>query len=776
MFLLAISCGGPTPVDPGIVVPTTNKMNVTLEEVYQKTSGTDTVEASVAGSGYKPYLKISFSRIAATWNQTSQSGPILYKIYRKVGNGKTEVVAWSSENIGSGSIVYQNADQSLDTLPNANRMHVYDPVDASDLNEPLYGVAAVTELDFDPVSAVYSAGSEGEFSFVAYHSSVSRQLVRLTLNNSETYTVSNIVRVSATFDTSGVVIIDYRTGASVGDTGESIVRDTLAKLLRTGFFSNSSVNGNMLSFVRNDTLKNGLGKKWVKLSMYDWIENPIGTALYDDIDIMPYNASVILNSSSSSILQDERQKKYCVLSNSIPVIFNTYGDTTFNDTVLFWVATRKLGSKFYEETPGQIKAPVSTFQGIEWPDCVFETMPELFVIDKGIAYADLCTQFDYKTGYHVSPLAAITQTGTTLNSADFTLNVKLGGIVRHQGMGSLLGSLVNPGSILGYSLSRLDSYVEETIRAGSDSAGYSLGAAITSVGWHYAKSFASIKAAGTLNDYFGLAASDRYHHAVASDFCLDPEGGLYPHDMRGLPITAQVLKAIVEEGTKEFIICAYARGKFFNEPRVFISKFFSDYSYVWDHIPPQFNWSITCDNSRSSLWNPKTDEEYAPLYYKDPVDPNNDKISDLTSLGGSFSVFLSGCGLFTSMPSVRDAGFGKIKSVRLAFNFRSDYLGTNPVTGERTYVSPNKYFDVPEETIRGQSASLYSYVSERVSYSLSRIAFKNIDCSGWAKGVWDMWIETEDNLGNRGIAPYASYGTPYLSNTGKVPVRQLEIK
>jgi len=59
------------------------------------------------------------------------------------------------------------------------------------------------------------------------------------------------------------------------------------------------------------------------------------------------------------------------------------------------------------------------------------------------------------------------------------------------------------------------------------------------------------------------------------------------------------------------------------------------------------------------------------------------------------------------------------------------------------------------------------------SFSLKNVSFRGIEIGGLASGLWDMWIETEDNLGNRGLAPYAE---AIDTTKGKTPVRQIEKK
>ena len=165
------------------------------------------------------------------------------------------------------------------------------------------------------------------------------------------------------------------------------------------------------------------------------------------------------------------------------------------------------------------------------------------------------------------------------------------------------------------------------------------------------------------------------------------------------------------------------------------------------------------------------------MCYKDPANPANDRCTDLSALGLIFDVSLSRRHFTNTWTSVREAGFGAIRTVRLLFNYHDNYLGMNPLTGQRQYITPNIYFDLPAEIIASQIKAKYSGKSSdtptSIGYTLTDISFKDIDARGWQNGLWDMWMETEDDLGNRGLAPY---GTGLEPKNGSTPVRQIEIK
>ena len=69
-------------------------------------------------------------------------------------------------------------------------------------------------------------------------------------------------------------------------------------------------------------------------------------------------------------------------------------------------------------------------------------------------------------------------------------------------------------------------------------------------------------------------------------------------------------------------------------------------------------------------------------------------------------------------------------------------------------------------------------MKSHTSYAVANVSFENIDARMWKSGIWDMWIETEDDLGNKGMAPYS--GDPKKKTIdfreGFYFLRQIEIK
>jgi hypothetical protein len=260
-----------------------------------------------------------------------------------------------------------------------------------------------------------------------------------------------------------------------------------------------------------------------------------------------------------------------------------------------------------------------------------------------------------------------------------------------------------------------------------------------------------------------------YHHNFQDyiDLVSTVYGGpkLYRNPFRSIPYFLSYNMT----GSKEFVLMAYARGKYFKEPRVFISVFSSPYTYVWDKTPPHIAW----DPSISSI-----SGTYAPMYYVNPRNPAEKTSTDLskTVIPYVFDVDLSGNSLFMSREcSVRDVGFGRITSVRLCFNYASDFLSMEPVTGRRHYSKATiAVAELSAQDLAGQINT--SYQVGKASSGLGDVSFKGLDARLWQKGIWDMWLETSDDLGNSGVAPVMTPNSSYSDKLGLASVRQIEIK
>jgi hypothetical protein len=577
----------------------------------------------------------------------------------------------------------------------------------------------------------------------------------------------------------------------IGQKNDVIVKDLFnTASVYYSLFSSISYDARTkrLTLHKKDTLLPGCGKKWVVVqrNRRDGKSTPL---ISDDIDIRPFNMSVQMDLADRQNFQfDETagKQRICVLTDQIPIFVDTYGDTTFEPEAYLWIATRKGYSDFYTKLKGDFNN--SYFKnpppGLIWGDCIFETKPETANFSNtGQIRQALLRNFDYKKGFRVSPLST-----PLAQNQDSPLVTSFGPI---SGMSNnfkradtlskaIISTMVQPGSILGYTESALNTFRLQTILDTSIATYTDSG-----LGWHDAVSFDDLGGSFRMRDYVAAhpaqfpadAASRPLANGIAEDFCMDLDGRLYQHPFRGLPNTAINIPGI-SQGVKEFVIIIYGRGKYFGEPRVSISKYCTIYSYVWDKIPPQFVWCCT-EPTASSPPAPIFDPVQGPIYA--PMCAANG-CTNFASLSGVFDVYFSPLTTSFSYTSVRDKGFGRIKAIRLLFNFHGNYIGSDPLTGERSYLTPTIYYDYPQNEINSRQVKSPYYDAASKdnpkiigeSYGLPNVAFRGIDYSGWQKGTWDMWVETEDDLGNRGLAPH---GKPDPSGTdGFQSVRQLEIK
>jgi len=161
------------------------------------------------------------------------------------------------------------------------------------------------------------------------------------------------------------------------------------------------------------------------------------------------------------------------------------------------------------------------------------------------------------------------------------------------------------------------------------------------------------------------------------------------------------------------------------------------------------------------------------MYYQDQK-TGAARTTNLSALGNVFDVWLWSDADKTLEAAVRDAGFGKIVSIAVAFHKVGPFT-VDPETNERTYLdrTPVRKFYLSSEQLATQKEASYEK-SLRKSWSLSTAGFKEIDAKQWEAGLWDMWIISEDDLGNKGMAPYS--GTELLMSQGKYLSRKIEIK
>jgi len=517
----------------------------------------------------------------------------------------------------------------------------------------------------------------------------------------------------------------------------------------------SGKQGGTLYFRWIDTLVSGPGKKWVALKPI-WRSNYTGKKwayLNDDIEIALYNGELVLDQTSSDVFVKNVGNTFQIClkdSSKVSFRFNVFGDTTFSDTLQVWIATRGLSADFFSELP---QRDLFFKDGKNKPvyDCFLETPPQTFLLNNFNVIASL--NIDFNDHYQVSTLKEIDNKLSLMASYDKTDFVKI----------------VSPGSLLGYVLADTNRFLNsyhDSISSQWQLSSYSYFAG-------FDKTPAQLKTQGfhvvatdaRLTSYPAFTQGKFDSIAPFPERLVSYDGIPYLNPFRNLPLHSSDVK----KGYKEFVIIAYTKGRYFGEPRVFLSTHSSTAQYVWDKVPPQIIWADDYDPSITS-W-------YAPMYYQDSKNIANNRISNLSLVGNIFEVCFSTRPVGEVGTAVRDVGFGMIDSLKLCFAYATDTYTTNPITGLRHYASPVKIYPLDRSTIAGQKFALYgangSNTKDKISYALQDISFSGIDARYWKTGKWDMWIETKDNLGNKGIAPF---GDLLDMTKGNFFIRQIEIK
>ncbi|MFH0919749.1 MAG: hypothetical protein V1913_05255 [Fibrobacterota bacterium] len=748
--------------------------------------------------------KIKFSRDTVTWEAPLLAQPALINVYRRAaGSENPTLVArsfgrWAAFTPGN-TLTYRDSRDKVDSLVFTNADSVYDTVNNRSLQSFSYGLSAITGMDAAASGDDFSVGFVNP---VRFSSEVfgGGSPVRLLIDEGRAYTPDNVVSVSGKFDAARVsklivyrysqilpmdtlirwlIKIDSAKGdthatfqlkmtdtlqfgadstvsllrrksisyvklTAVADTDTLIMKVPFGKLGRTDtvsraafstYFSAYAMDADgIASFSRTDTLVPGLGKKWLMLRGLDSTgSDSIWNPLTDDIDIQPYVAELLLDYSRARVRTNERERKVCLLNDDVPFSFRAF-DTTFADSVTLWVATRNMSTQFFQNVNEIPFGLINTYYidtTIKLPDCILETPSKSFVLDQYGAVIGSIGIND-TMGFRVS----------SLNGSVKVTKPELDPLV--------LALTVAPGSILGYQESRLGRQIPQT-NLFDDVLIYfdrSVPVPVQTNGWHTIASNDSLR---TL-----------YNRTSYDEYCVSQDKYLYINPFRNLPLNIDDAKA----GSKEFVIIAYVRGKYFGEPRVFLSTASSNWAYVWDKMPPHATWNKQYD--------PAVNLKYAPMYYRDPKNGANDRVSNLTLLNNIFDVYLESDKNGVE-GAVRDAGFGKITSVTLCFHYRDTSFNADPISNLREYRdgTPIKRIPLKGEQIAKQVQGDYATYTKR-SFGIYETVFKGIDASSWQSGVWDTWIETADDLGNIGVAPYG--GDKVEVNMGKFMVRSLEIK
>ncbi|MFH0919750.1 MAG: hypothetical protein V1913_05260 [Fibrobacterota bacterium] len=838
------------------VKPSTNSLSFTGLSL----SVAETTLASVTLQGKtflnQPAARCTVTESNAAWDPATGE-PVIYNIYKYYSgennwNRVARIFAGGKNYAAGDTLLYLNDNGLLDTLLCKPLAETTVVLGTENQNPFYYGCAALTNLALIG-GKVFSGGFESE----RIHQSTLRAgaLRRvLSINNGDLLTARNLCNVSVTFNRFNITSIDYiRYSAIVPLAAPDVFAiDSLLKLAGpydpqtvplnsryrvrladstvvtpdnvtvgkfggrfrvavdsaslAAFFgsvrriSAHYTNGDTMwvTCTRQDTLPSGAGEKWIYANNASW-----SAPLSASIGIQPFNIDVVLDLAQANVRINAIENKVCLLGDDIPVLVNTFGDTTFEGTVYVWIATRNLSAVFMSD--GKFKEPMllqnaNEFQvGIKWPDAILETPPEALRFNaNGKAAGTL--RPDYDAGYRVSPLMHLFMNNAGGSANDEYVD-NIGSIVRTNT--PAIHSVVTKGSILGYSEKRLGDF------KGQDSflVSGTPGSRRPFVGWFEVEPLASVSHDSTYSpqhlvdkfgarfgvsdirdlipvDTMGQSMAGRKFFSIYSAYYYTPDipiscpasfippGSsqyikLYKNPMRNLPyfITANMA------GSKEFIICVYGTGKYFKEPRVALSTFTSTRKYVWDKIPPHFMWDTTYA---------ATSPTYAPMYFVNPQ-LGTRAVTDLSSTPEPyvFDVWLSTKNFREAKDcALRDIGFGKITSVRLCFNYSADHPRIDPITGLREYSRPTLKVDIDSKTMNTQAYTPYS-VSKSWNYrgySIGNVAFKGLDARLWQSGLWDMWFETEDDLGNRGVAPMVSGSSTYNLDNGNISVRQISIK
>ncbi len=531
-----------------------------------------------------------------------------------------------------------------------------------------------------------------------------------------------------------------------------------------------------ISGVAHDTLPAGQGTKTVYLYNPLWLE-----PFYSEIGIRPYRWEITLDQSLGSGVKNT-DVGYIVTTDDIPFNISTFGDTTFESDVDVWILTRNLSDRVFslaDKDNGVFGFSNTTLmpndlQGVNsigygWPDALKETVPQRYKLLRGIGSRGVVLRTDYETGYRVSPFwyYGVKMNGGVIGASSAVYQASTNGATMNNGEVTLLNIQigleqnfrVQPGSFLGYTTRYLDNlFVQDSaVVRGSGSSWLQK---VPYVGWFTAEPIASLSPSGrfdphtivsqysathntdsssfaiaeNVSDGLQLQTGGRHYMARYAQYFCHPEqlddakaesnkpfssraqAVLYTVPLRSLPYNSN------NSGYKEFALCVYGRGKHFKEPRVLISSFQGNKGFFWDKIPPKIIWPES--------YNPQI-KPYAPVFV----------------MSGQSGKIISSRLEENAIPFVFDVSLLKVQdavspivSVKLKFNFASDLISVDPVSGFRSYRSPDVVVDINR-----------SYLGGRANL-INEALFENIDARAWKAGIWDMWFETEDELGNRGIA------------------------
>ncbi|MBL8029063.1 MAG: hypothetical protein JNL74_21755 [Fibrobacteres bacterium] len=575
----------------------------------------------------------------------------------------------------------------------------------------------------------------------------------------------------------------------------------LASYFKTGLhrFPADSVYGEdgWIDLEGIDTLPRGVGTKFVFLHNSKWTEPYFG-----EIAIRDYSWEISLNESMLDSVYSTALG-YLVAGDRIPFELNTFGDSTFSSEVEVWLLTTNLSSRVFNFANNRYGFNTgldgNNTQGNDrltftWPDALIETKPVKFRLNKGtVLRGELLP--DYERGYRVSPfwyhsVSSITEknkndttiidTITTVSNSVYQVTSSVSATTFPSDVSRLslsptdVSMRVNSGSILGYSDKYLDNqmvqdsaivaattiskmpyvgrFTAEDLNLVAPDSVFDSKHILRRYGSVYNMNLADFTLFNYVYDGENVQTRGRHFMARFSQFVVAPGqdysiyGGtgpvsrtakakLFKNPMRSLPYFSK------NAGYKEFVLCVVGRGKFFGERRVLVSAFAGSKMFYWDKIPPKIDWPKSFD--------PKI-KPYAPLYTM-----NNAGIVLSSYLERNLVPFK----FDVSLDSVIDR-VSSVTSIKLKFGYSQDYLGQDPVTGRRNYRTEGITIDVDR-----------SYVVKKLS-EMHTVTFPDIDARSWRAGNWDMWVETEDALGNRGVAPLINN---HANNGVAVSVRTIKV-
>src|SRR3989339_354237 len=687
------------------------------------------------------YRSIRFSKRPGTWpSQELLNGPVVIKVSRLFEDTTEQfdtIGIWIDEAEQSGRhyIYQENKDFPIDTLQEMGNV-VLDAINPNDQSDFRYAVSAILVKEGAGGIDYVAELQNGPFYSRLVTLGAGKIPSRLSINKGAKDVENIVVELSGVLDTAGVsryIIYSYSAinpllssnillslygkygnkdnvdtaGFTLFGTrkhyywvSDSVTKsygliqktDTVNRNDLAAYFSLQGDSGtSLVAFTRQDTLVPYMGTKWVAIKAENSIKNPFLSA---NASIRPYYASLKIDSKDAKIVRDGvLPNNVCLLSDEIPIAFHTYNDPSFDDTVQIWIATRKLKSSFsgglsqYSFTGAFAAEPFFSDNSLnKWPDCIYETVPEKVVLNSfGEFRGTILKDFDYQSGYRISPLCGLLMTGADYKTASFQFVDVMGQFLRIEADSFSLNRIVKPGSILGYEPVYFQK--QRILLASSLDT-------VSAIGWHMASNMLEIQSYPSLSDYiaakFGISERNKtIYHSILADCVPDLEGRLYQHPMRGLPISS----SSVMDGKKEFILLAYAKGRYFQEPRVILSRFNTNEIYFWDKISPEFCWIFKA--LKEPIWDPLISPIYAPLC-------TDNFCSDLSLLNRRFDVYLSDKSVLNKWCSMRDAGFGQIKSARLLFNYRDNFVESKPVTLVREYLTPNIPVNIPQNKIDGQ--------------------------------------------------------------------------